>query len=362
MTLAILSILAQNVDLHLMENKHVWFLKDLDKIPKNGKTVFSCFHCGGGSTMGYKLAGYDVLGGVEIDPEMSAIYKANHNPKHQFNMGVQDFNKISNEQLPKELFNLDILDGSPPCSSFSMSGSREKAWGKEKHFREGQAKQVLDDLFFHYIETANKLKPKIVVAENVKGLILGNAKGYVKQIFKAFDDAGYNTQLFLLNAAFMGVPQRRERTFFVARRKDLEPIKLKLEFNDQLIPIKNAINDLQGRANDGTVLTKETAELWEKTMYGKSLATVHPKGHRFNAIKTDPSKPCQTISASPDGCPIHWDEPRRFSTIECARAQSFPDDYNFGKHKGNYLTGMSVPPKMMEKIAIEINKQWLSKL
>jgi DNA (cytosine-5)-methyltransferase 1 len=52
----------------------------------------------------------------------------------------------------KELFDIDILDGSPPCSSFSMSGSREKAWGKNKKFREGQANQVLDDLFFHFIQ------------------------------------------------------------------------------------------------------------------------------------------------------------------------------------------------------------------
>ena len=91
-----------------------------------------------------------------------------------------------------------------------MAGSREKACGKEKHFREGQSKQVLDDLFFHFIDTAKKLKPKVVVAENVKGLVIGKAKGYVKQIFKKFDEAGYDVQLFLLNAAFMGVPQKRE--------------------------------------------------------------------------------------------------------------------------------------------------------
>ena len=115
-----------------------WNLSELKDWPKHGRTVFSCFHCGGGSTMGYKLAGYDVLGGVEIDPEMMKIYRANHNPKHSYLMGIQEFNKILNDKLPKELFNLDILDGSPPCSSFSMAGSREKAWGKKKKFREGQ--------------------------------------------------------------------------------------------------------------------------------------------------------------------------------------------------------------------------------
>jgi hypothetical protein len=63
-------------------------------------------------------------------------------------MGVQEFNKLPLNKIPADLFELDILDGSPPCSSFSMAGSREKAWGEKKKFREGQAHQVLDDSFF----------------------------------------------------------------------------------------------------------------------------------------------------------------------------------------------------------------------
>jgi len=193
-----------------------WNLTDLDSVKKIDKTVFSCFSGGGGSTMGYKLAGYDVLGCCEIDPKMMETYKANHNPKHAYLMGVGEFRNIPDSELPKELFDLDILDGSPPCSSFSMSGARERKWGKKNKFREGQVEQVLDDLFFEFIGIVKKLKPKVVVAENVKGLISGNAKGYVKQIFKAFKDAGYSAQLFLLNAAAMGVPQKRERVFFIA--------------------------------------------------------------------------------------------------------------------------------------------------
>ena len=126
---------------------------------------------------------------------------------------------------------MDILDGSPPCSVFSTAGAREKKWGKEYYFREGQEVQKLDDLFFHFIDTAERLKPKIVIAENVRGLILGNARGYVKEIFLALDKAGYDAQLYLLNAAKMGVPQSRVRTFFIARRKDLKLPKVKLEFN-----------------------------------------------------------------------------------------------------------------------------------
>lgn len=83
---------------------------------------------------------------------------------------------IALKDYPKELYNLDILDGSPPCSTFSLAGEREKNWGKSKKFREGQAYQVLDDLFFEFIKLAEKLKPKIIVAENVKGILMGNAK------------------------------------------------------------------------------------------------------------------------------------------------------------------------------------------
>ena len=111
-----------------------WTLKDA-KFTKDKGKVFSCFACGGGSTMGYKLAGFDVIGCNEIDPKMMEAYKANHNPKYAFLEPIQTF-KLR-EDLPEELYGLDILDGSPPCSSFSMAGNREKDWGKDKVFREG---------------------------------------------------------------------------------------------------------------------------------------------------------------------------------------------------------------------------------
>lgn len=310
--------------------------------------------------MGYKLAGCNVLGGVEIDPEMMEVYKTNHSPKHSFLMGVQDFKNIPNDKLPPELFDLDILDGSPPCSSFSTAGAREKKWGKKAHFREGQAEQVLDELFFEFIKVAKKLKPKVVVAENVKGMLLGNAKYYVKMIRQAFEEAGYDVQLFLLNAAFMGVPQRRERTFFIARRRDLNLDPIKLEFNMKPIPVSLAIGDLVDQARFGRALTRETQDLWEKVKPGESLAKAHPKGHRFNAIKVNPAEPANTLAAGGDANPIHWAEPRRFSTLENGRIQTFPDDYNYLSFKDNYICGMSVPPKMMEKVAIQIRKQWLN--
>ena len=107
-----------------------WNLTDLANVEKNGLKVFSCFACGGGSSMGYKLAGYDVIGINEIDKKLIDVYKENFNPKYLYCEGIQDFK--NREDLPKELYDLDILDGSPPCSNFSMAGNREKDWGKKK--------------------------------------------------------------------------------------------------------------------------------------------------------------------------------------------------------------------------------------
>ena len=191
-----------------------WSFKDYPE--KNGIKVFSCFACGGGSTMGYKLCGCDVIGDLEIDPSVNAVYVENHKPQFNYVMDIREFNKQI--LLPRQLFELDILDGSPPCTTFSMAGEREENWGKKKKFREGQAEQTLDDLSFHYIETAKMLQPKFVIMENVEGLLLGEAWSYVQKIYQEFDNAGYVVNHYLLKGETLGVPQCRHRVFFVDRK------------------------------------------------------------------------------------------------------------------------------------------------
>lgn len=330
-----------------------WCLSDLPK--KRVGSVFSIFHCGGGSTMGYKLAGLNVLGGVEIDPQMMTVYRANHSPAHSFEMGVQEFNAIDDRELPAELFDLDILDGSPPCSVFSMAGDREKKWGEEHAFREGQSSQVLDDLFGHFVATAKKLRPKVIVAENVKGMLAGAAKGYVAEVFRHLRDAGYQVQLFLVNASRMGVPQRRERVFFIARQESLGWVDLQLEFCEAEVSLETAFAGLAEQS--GLALSTATTALWRRCRRGKSLSTVHPKGQRFNEWKASPSRPCCTLTAR--FAPMHWAEPRRFSAAEVLRTATFPDDFRLEGAQAYYLAGMSVPPFMMQRIATEIRKQWL---
>ena len=338
-----------------------WKLKDT-VFTKDKGNVFSCFACGGGSSMGYKLAGFDVIGVNEIDPRMMEVYKVNHNPKYSYLEGIQAF-KDRND-LPGELFDLDILDGSPPCSSFSMAGNREKDWGKEKKFREGQAEQVLDTLFFDFIDLAGKLKPKVVIAENVKGILLGNAFKYVKEIYKRMDKSGYYLQHWLLDASKMGVPQRRERVFFIGLRKDLaEPFmesvdlftqkpKLILSFNEPEIAFDTMTNNLEITL-ENTELTDLYKLYWQQAKEGKTVG-------KFGAIhKAWKHYPLNTITT---GHIFHPFEMRTLGKQEYCVGGSYPLDYNFIKNDPKYLIGMSVPPVMIAQIANQVYKQWLSKM
>ena len=336
-----------------------WNLSDLESRPKHGSTVFSCFSCGGGSSMGYKLAGFDVIGCCEIDPDMMKIYRQNNHPKLHFLMDIRDFAQLPDEEIPEELKDLDVLDGSPPCSVFSMAGSREDGWNVEKTFREGQAKQRLDDLFLHFINVAKILQPKVVIAENVKGLITGNAKGWVNQIVSAFDDAGYKVQIFLLNSARMGVPQKRERVIFIGNKKGLtnyhpQPILDETHY----VTTGQAIADLMDHPEDPAfnhVPTKHSAEMQKRIMEcpeGQSLY----KGYSDAWKKCPWAEASCTIKENHGGVNIHPKLPRVLTAREMARIQSFPDDFIFEGKKAKQLVqiGDAVPPLLGKAIGLAI--------
>lgn len=333
-----------------------WNLSELEPPKEDAPTVFSCFACGGGSSMGYKRAGFNVLGNCEIDPKIAEVYKRNLHPKHSYVMDIRDFNKL--DDLPNELLHLDVLDGSPPCSTFSTAGDREKAWGKEKRFAEGQKLQTLDDLFFVFLNTVEKLMPKVVVAENVTGLVKGNAKGYVNQIVKRFKQLGYDVQMFKLDASFMDVPQKRERIFFIANRCKFP--KLQLEFNGK--PIKFG----EVRSDSGAPTTGKIRECILK--YGKptdrSVSDIYKrikgKAYAFNCPIFQDNSVAPTLISS--GSPYRGCDADCLSAADMVHVSSFPSDYDFigastsGVH---FICGMSVPPNMMAHIATEIRRQWL---
>ncbi len=333
-----------------------WYLKDSYNLPKNNLNVFGTFICGGGSTMGYKLAGYNHLGGVEIDKKIANVYKLNHNPKYLFIEDLREFNKRND--LPEELYNLDILDGSPPCSNFSMAGNREKDWGKKKHFKEGQAKQVLDDLVFVYCDTINKLKPKVAILENVKGIITGNAKLYSKEIVKRLNDYGYSVQIFLLNAATMGVPQKRERVFFIGHKKEYNLPKLKLEFNEKAVTFgecrdefgSNKISDerkmlLSKAIKTDTNISNINERLFNKVS-GFNAGIVHDEQVKGTIISTE--------------LDYRYFDKMQLSKNDYCVCGTYPLDYNFKNIEPKYLIGMSVPPVMMAQISYQIYLQWFA--
>lgn len=340
--------------------EYEWNLADLIKIPKNNYNVFSCFSCGGGSTMGYKLAGYNVIGNCEIDKKINEVYVTNHKPKYNYCIPIQQMNDL--EDYPQELYNLDILDGSPPCSTFSLAGEREKNWGKSKKFREGQAYQVLDDLFFEFIKLANKLRPKIIVAENVKGILMGNAKGYVNLIIKKLEEAGYRTQIFLLNSARMGVPQKRERVFFISTREDLNFPKLQLEFNEKFITYGEIKDKEYKPINKDTMLYQRWLRRSKKdnSLCDTVERTENGKISSYNTSYVKDDRIPKTLAAG--GLFLRFDVPGSISDRDLKLIQTFPQDFNFLTQNVQYICGMSVPPIMMKKLAEQIKIQLLDKL
>lgn len=337
-------------------------------LSKNNLTVFSTFACGGGSTMGYKLAGYNVLGCLEIDPQIIKCYRENHHPLYSFEEGIQTF-KLRDD-LPEELFNLDILDQSPPCSSFSMAGSREKDWGKEKHFREGQTKQVLDTLFFDAIDLVKKLQPKVCIFENVEAMMFGAAREYVRKILEQIDEAGYYVQHTVIDASKMGIPQRRNRVFFIGLRKDLAKPFLKqvdmfttipylnLNFCGKDIPYK----EFEEHGVERKKLNENKTEKWINCSIDGHPTAGNGSGNTFGYFyKTSPNRSLPTITAG-SSVYSHYLKPELLTDNELMMAGSYPMDYNFLKVKPQYLIGMSVPPVVIANLSHQIYLQWLSKL
>lgn len=327
-----------------------WTMKDDYPKEKNGLKVFSCFACGGGSTMGYKLAGCDVIGCCEIDPKMNEVYIKNHHPKHNYLMDIRKFNEITNEELPDELFNLDILDGSPPCTTFSTAGDREDSWGKKKKFREGQVEQTLDDLSFVFIETVAKLRPKVMIMENVEGLIKGEAWSYVQKIYKQLHDIGYQVKHWLLKGENMGVPQTRHRVFFIAVRDNFDFDNLNMSFNYEPI-IYGEIKSGKERISNGKI-NSVIKQMQSGEKFCDTMKRIYGKYSGFSrvVIGCDDIFPTQTAGHAD----VWLKNGNRPSLTDVIHAQTFPEDYDFAGQSVEYICGMSVPPIMIKRIVTRL--------
>lgn len=333
-----------------------WSLSDLKNVKPNSCNAFGTFVCGGGSSMGYKLAGYNHLGGVEFTDHYAKLYKKNLDPKHLFVEDIRDFNK--RKDLPAELYDLDLLDGSPPCAAFSSVGAREKLWGKKSEYEGKQ--QVKDDLVFIYGDTVLKLRPKVFLLENVSGLLKGNAKSYVRKIVAKVSKE-YNVQVFSLNAASMGVPQMRQRVFFIGVRKGFKLPKLVLDFDCPTISFEEATKEHWGKGGD-CIKKHAVYQKWLEVDWPNKDA--HPIA--FGVKRPKLNRPCPTITESASNAgsrdmkhPIH---PRTLNKHEAQAIQSYPTDYDYLDQKPLSCIGRSVPPVMMAQIANQIYLQWLSKI
>lgn len=215
-------------------------MDDVRAIPWNGLTVASTFAGCGGSSLGYRMAGYRVLWASEFVPAAQESYRANM--REGTVLDGRDVRLVQPDEVLAacglKIGDLDVLDGSPPCQAFSAAGRREKGWGKDRTYEHG-AKQRNEDMFQEYVRLLRGLMPRAFVAENVSGLVKGVAKGYFLDILRDLKASGYLVEARVLNAQWLGVPQQRQRVIFVGVRDD---IGLSPAFPDPL-PYRYSIRD-----------------------------------------------------------------------------------------------------------------------
>jgi DNA (cytosine-5)-methyltransferase 1 len=380
-------------------------MEEIRALPWNGFTAASTFSGCGGSSTGYRMAGFKLLWASEFIDAARDSYKANAAP-HTIVDG-RDIREVQPEDILKATGlnpgELDLFDGSPPCASFSTAGKREAGWGKVKKYSDKE--QRTDDLFFEYSRLIRGIQPKTFVAENVSGLIKGTAKGYFLEILKELKSCGYRVSCKVLDAQWLGVPQARQRTIFIGVREDLgidpvhpKPLAYRYSVRDALPWIVKAEHDTSGQFSVGditdrpacTVTTSQHlfatavdehligigAELEPETditryAIGAEWDNLKPgEGSEkyLNLKRTRIDGPSHCISAdggNPSTAGVcHPTEKRKFTIAELKRICGFPDDFILS---GTYAQqwercGRAVPPVMMSHIAATVRDEILRKL
>ena len=376
-------------------SKPIYQVPSMDEIralPWNGFNAISTFSGGGGSSTGYRMAGFKVLWANEFIDAARDTYRANMAP-HTILDG-RDIRQVKASEILETIKmqpgELDLFDGSPPCASFSTAGKRQAGWGKVKKYSDKA--QRTDDLFFEYIRLLRELKPKTFVAENVSGLVKGAAKGYFIEIMRELKASGYRVTCKVLDAQWLGVPQSRQRTIFVGVRDDLgidpahpKPLPYRYSVREAL-PWITTIEDANGYSKHAHYPTDKPCDTiqasrpvnveaetdisryaigaeWEK------MGKPGTQSERyFQLQRPSLESPCPTITlgAGALSCAgvVHPTEKRRFSIAELRRICGFPDDYTL---TGTYAQqwercGRSVPPVMMSHIAAAVRDQILKRL
>ncbi len=322
--------------------------------------LISLFSGAGGMDLGFKKAGFDIVVANEYDKTIWETYEKNH--KAQLIKG--DIRNISSEQFPNDC---DGIIGGPPCQSWSEAGALrgiEDARGQ---------------LFYEYIRLIKDKQPKFFVAENVSGMMAKRHSQAVKNIVNHFENAGVGYVVFIetLNANDFCVPQDRKRVFYVGFRKDLGINDF--EFPKPIEPrpnLKDAIWDLRETAIPALEKNKtngENCKISNHEYFIGSYSTIYMSRNRVRSW----DEPSFTIQASGRQAPQHPQAPkmkkiekdkqifilgsehlyRRLSVRECARIQTFPDDFKFyytGLQDAYKMIGNAVPVQLAETIARQI--------
>lgn len=381
-------------------------MAEIRAIPWNGLNAISTFSGCGGSSLGYRMAGFRVLWASEFIDAARETYRANAAPYTK--LDGRDIREVAAEDILDAIGlargELDLLDGSPPCASFSTAGKREKGWGQVKRYSDKV--QRSDDLFFEFARLVDGIQPRVFVAENVSGLVKGTAKGYFKIILARLRECGYRVGAQLLDAQWLGVPQSRQRLIFVGVREDLDldpvfpkPLPYRYTVRDALPYLrgievdrrtakfgKNAggyyrpsidrpIDTITASGAGGDVrydwraVVEPEADMsryavgdeWRKLKPGEQSSKY------FQLVRSSPDKPVGTITASGGNASTasvsHPYECRKFSIAELRRLCGFPDDFWL---TGSYAQqwerlGRAVPPVMMAHIAAAVRDGVLKK-
>jgi len=371
-------------------------------------TYISFFAGGGGSSAGYKLAGGDCRFVNEFQQVAVDTYLENW-PGTPHICG--DIKNVTGKKIMEmtglKVGELDILDGSPPCPPFSMSGTKQKGWNKEK-MAYGMKQQNIEDLTWEMIRIADEMKPRVIICENVKGLTMDYAKQHLDRMCTDFEAIGYTTTYKVLNGIHFGVPQKRQRVFIISVRNDvLEDIGMPWMLISSLFPdgamneeptIEDAIGDLR-LDNENSIEAYELCESMKKSAKYKWLKRLpkNPKkvasvgddvvgpwydkviAHRKKWGKSIPERKSSFYQSrrvpwhqashtlSEQGMQtslavhLHASEDRVFTTKEGKRIMTLPEDYKLTGTLNEKLAriGLMVAPMMMKYVAESIYEKVL---
>ena len=319
--------------------------------------VASFFAGCGGLDLGFEQAGFHVVWANEFDAAVRKTYIRNH-PSTEFVLA--DINKIEAESIP----DCDGFIGGPPCQSWSVAG-KQRGLDDER----GQ-------LFLSYIELIKAKKPKFFLIENVKGMIDAKFNGVFQDFIDRLEAANYDVKWKLLDAVDFNIPQNRERVFLIGFRKDL---CVKYEFpsfpHTKPITLSQAIGDIieEPARYDGRSKVVPNTCMPNHDVLSSNFGPFYYRGNRRRGWL----QPSFTIHATADNIPLHpsspkmifyghenwafqkdkYSEYRRLSVRECARIQTFPDNFIFESDniRATYkMIGNAVPPRLGKALAQSI--------